>query len=158
MDPRFALAYNGRAWIFFFKMGKPAMGLPDIVRALELDPKLSHSDDTRAHIYEALGRKEEALADFRKALALKPTIQTSQEGLTHLGATPRCACNAIWCLRGGSWPSKSAVANWAIIALLIETANLNGTVAALWRDDAKHAPSETISGFRDFEAARRRHR
>ena len=56
--------------------------------ALDLNPKLSHAYDTRTHIYESLGRKEEAEADFRKALALRPTIETSQHGPKRLGAAP----------------------------------------------------------------------
>jgi Tfp pilus assembly protein PilF len=67
-------------------MGKAADGLPDVERALELQPQLSHAYDTRAHIYEALRRNEEAIADFRRALARTPTLKTSLEGLKRLGA------------------------------------------------------------------------
>ena len=78
---------DGRAWAYF-KAGKAAKGLPDVQRALELDPELAAAYDTRGHILEALGRKEEAISDFRKALALDPGETGSSEGLQRLGAAP----------------------------------------------------------------------
>ena len=65
-----------------------ADGLPDVKRALELQPQLSHAYDTRGHIYEALGVKEKAVADFRQALALNPAIAASREALKRLSAAP----------------------------------------------------------------------
>jgi Tfp pilus assembly protein PilF len=68
--------------------GKAAKGLPDVQRALEFDPEFAAAYDTRGHIYEALGRKEDAIADFRKALALDPEELGSREGLKRLSAPP----------------------------------------------------------------------
>jgi tetratricopeptide (TPR) repeat protein len=160
IDTRTSTSHPGR------RLG--SSGWSGITKAVMPDERLSwvcptssahsHAYDTRAHIYEALGRKEEALADFRKALALNPDNPDKPGGpdapsrhaldgrqrITR-GAGYHLAARAtlFGCLRGGSWPSKSAIANWAIIALLIETAKLNGTVA----DDAEHAPCETAWGF-----------
>jgi len=44
--------------------------------------------DTRGHIYEALGRRDDAIADFRRALAIEPRMQGSREGLQRLGGKP----------------------------------------------------------------------
>jgi tetratricopeptide (TPR) repeat protein len=44
--------------------------------------------DTRGHIFEALGRREEAIADFRRALAKAPDLQGSKDALKRLGASP----------------------------------------------------------------------
>jgi regulator of sirC expression with transglutaminase-like and TPR domain len=40
------------------------------------------------HIFEALGRREEAIADFRRALAKAPDLQGSKDALKRLGASP----------------------------------------------------------------------
>jgi lipoprotein NlpI len=57
-------------------------------QALRINPQYEPAFDTRGHIYEALGRKEDAIADFRKALAINPNIPESVEGLKRLGAQP----------------------------------------------------------------------
>ena len=44
--------------------------------------------DTRGHILEALGRREEAIADFRRALSIEPRLGGSRDALKRLGATP----------------------------------------------------------------------
>jgi tetratricopeptide (TPR) repeat protein len=97
IDTRTSTSHPGR------RLG--SSGWSGITKAVMPDERLSwvcptssahsHAYDRRAHIYEALGRKEEALADFRKALALNPTIQTSQEGLTRLRATPLTVASGL---------------------------------------------------------------
>ena len=69
-------------------MGKAAQGLPDVERSLELHPASAAALDTRAHIYEALDRRDEAIADFRRALAKNPSLKASIDGLERLGASP----------------------------------------------------------------------
>jgi tetratricopeptide (TPR) repeat protein len=66
ISPQYAAAYNSRAWTYL-KAGKPAKGLPDAERALQLRPDHAGSLDTRGHIFEALGRREEARANDRQA-------------------------------------------------------------------------------------------
>jgi Tfp pilus assembly protein PilF len=63
----------------------------DADQAIALDSKYAPAYDTRAHIYEALGKREQAIADFRKALALDPNdplVEMTREGLRRLGAQP----------------------------------------------------------------------
>ncbi len=82
--------YNNRAWAYF-KSGKAAQGLPDVERSLQLRPDNTHALDTRGHIFEALGRRKEAIADFRKVLALDPNDPNAPEArkaLERLGAQP----------------------------------------------------------------------
>jgi len=67
--------------------GTPA-ALADADAALKLKPDAAPALDTRAHILEALGRREEAIADFRRALAIEPRLSGSREGLKRLGAAP----------------------------------------------------------------------
>jgi tetratricopeptide (TPR) repeat protein len=53
---------------------------------LQLAPDANYFD-TRGHIFEALGRREEAIADFRRALTLDLGIEESKEALKRLGAS-----------------------------------------------------------------------
>jgi tetratricopeptide (TPR) repeat protein len=80
-DPR---AYWLRAHAYV-KSGQVALALPDADRVLAL-----HSDpinfEFRGSIFEALGRREEAIADYRQALALYPDLQSSKEALRRLDA------------------------------------------------------------------------
>jgi tetratricopeptide (TPR) repeat protein len=82
--------HNRRAWAYF-KAGRAAEGLADAERSLELWPGVAAALDTRGHIVEALGRKEEAIADFRRALAKDPNIQESKDALARLGASVEAA-------------------------------------------------------------------
>ena len=47
---------------------RPATGLPDVEKSLQLSPTSPHSLDTRAHIRQALGDPEGALRDYDKAM------------------------------------------------------------------------------------------
>ena len=67
MKPDFAVALNNRAWAYY-RWGKAAMGMADVERSLELSPTSPHSLDTRAHIHQTLGRPQEALRDYDKAM------------------------------------------------------------------------------------------
>jgi len=86
-QPKTAEDYNSRAWAFF-KTGRAAEGLLDAMRSLELQPNYPHALDTRGHIFEALGRREEAISDFRLALSRNAGLQSSKDALLRLGATP----------------------------------------------------------------------
>jgi Tfp pilus assembly protein PilF len=66
--------------------------LTDVEKSLQAKPRNARALDTRASIFEALGRREEAIADFRHALAVgasDPEVQKSgKEALKRLGASP----------------------------------------------------------------------
>jgi tetratricopeptide (TPR) repeat protein len=87
IDPSGDLAYQRRAWAYF-KAGRAAQGLPDAERSLQLRADSADALNTRGHILEALGRQEEAIADFRRALLRNPNLRDSAEGLKRLGAAP----------------------------------------------------------------------
>jgi tetratricopeptide (TPR) repeat protein len=68
--------------------GQAAKGLPDAESSLELQPDVPAVLDIRGRLLEALGRREEAIADLRRALARRPDLKTSREGLARLAAGP----------------------------------------------------------------------
>ena len=74
------------------KKGLATKALPDIEQALSLDPNDPFAHDTRAHTLAALGRRNEAITEYKKALAIKPDLQESVQGLNAL--TPRSASPA----------------------------------------------------------------
>jgi tetratricopeptide (TPR) repeat protein len=87
LRPRHAAAYNNRAWTYL-KAGKAAEGLPDAEWTLQLRPNDANALDTRGHILEALGRHEEAIADFLRAIAINPALHDSRRALERLHPSP----------------------------------------------------------------------
>ena len=81
-----ATAYNNRAWNLHLK-GQDAAALADANTGVSLDPTANHLE-TRAEIYERLGRRDEAIADYRASLGIDPGHQTSMDGLARLGVAP----------------------------------------------------------------------
>ncbi|MEQ8695814.1 MAG: tetratricopeptide repeat protein, partial [Bauldia litoralis] len=81
--PKFADAWNMRAWLLW-ESGRAAEGMPHVQKALALAPDNPAYLDTRAHIHEAMGRTKEAIADYRRALEIKPDLKESREGLRRL--------------------------------------------------------------------------
>ena len=84
-DPTFSASYNNRAWALHLK-GEGALGLADAEKAVAL---LSHDKDvleTRAEIYEQLGRKADSIADYETVLAINPGERLAHEGLSRLQA------------------------------------------------------------------------
>ena len=77
----------GRAFTYF-KAGKAAQGLPDAQRALELKPNDPYALSIRGLIFEAPGRREEAITDYRRILSDNPNNEAAKDRLKGLGATP----------------------------------------------------------------------
>ncbi len=68
IDDEWARGYDSRAWRKFLE-GRAAEGLPDAEKAVALAPKGGSMLDTRAQIYLALNRVDEALVGFEAAIA-----------------------------------------------------------------------------------------
>ena len=66
--------------------GDPVRALEDAGKALQIRPYDADALDTRGHILEILGRREEAIIEYKKAIRLDPDIESSKEGLKRLGA------------------------------------------------------------------------
>lgn len=87
LDPADPSAYNNRAFAYWEKR-LAVRGLRDSNRALRLDRNYAEAYDTRARLHEMLGWRRKAIADYRAALALDPTIESARAGLKRLGAAP----------------------------------------------------------------------
>jgi len=87
IDPQNARYHSNCAWAYL-KTGKAAQGLADAERSLQIRPNDAVTLDIRGHIFEALGRREEAIADFRRALSIEPKQRSSTQALKRLGAAP----------------------------------------------------------------------
>ena len=85
LRPASAGAYNNRAWALHLK-GEDAIALPDAEKAVSLAPRSAPALETRAEIYEKLGRGPDAEADYRAALAIDGGLQLARDGLTRLSA------------------------------------------------------------------------
>ncbi|MGQ0672856.1 MAG: tetratricopeptide repeat protein [Hyphomicrobium sp.] len=76
-------AFNNRAWTRY-QSGDVNGALPDANTAVRLMPGKAYVWDTRGHIYESLGDKTAALRDFRKALSISSSLDTSKKGVERL--------------------------------------------------------------------------
>lgn len=83
-DARNGEALNNRAWTYY-RLGRNREGLADADAAVRLLAKEAFVWDTRAHIHAALGNRDAAIADYRKALSIDPSFADSKAGLAKLG-------------------------------------------------------------------------
>jgi tetratricopeptide (TPR) repeat protein len=86
LTPNAPIALNNRAWAYF-RWGRAAMGTNDIEQSIRLSPLSGASFDTRAHIRQALGNPEGAMADYDQAMRFggPRMIKMYQCGLTQHG-------------------------------------------------------------------------
>ncbi len=85
LRPKDADAYNNRAWAYY-STEDPVRALEDARKALQIQPYNANALDTKGHVLEILGRREEAIVEYKKAIRLDPAIESSKEGLERLGA------------------------------------------------------------------------
>jgi tetratricopeptide (TPR) repeat protein len=71
--PGFAEAWNKRATLYFL-MGKMDESLADIIKVLDIEPRHFGALSGRGLIYQRQGKNPEALAAFKDALAVNPTM------------------------------------------------------------------------------------
>jgi len=83
--PDHASAYHDRAVIYAMQK-KYTEALDDLSRAEFLIPNSPLPYFNRGRVYESMGKKVEAIAEYRKARALAPRMKEPQEALRRLGA------------------------------------------------------------------------
>jgi Flp pilus assembly protein TadD len=76
-----------RAVAYFFKK-QPEQALADANEAIRLDPRHLMAYKLRGGVLGGMGRRDEAIADFRKALELDPSDESVKKNLKDLGVTP----------------------------------------------------------------------
>jgi tetratricopeptide (TPR) repeat protein len=88
MNPKEPSTYTARAR-HHLRAGKAASALEDVNRATEMRARAWHHElYIRAQAFEALGRREEAIADYRHALRLAEGHKAYQDALRRLGVEP----------------------------------------------------------------------
>ena len=83
----YGLAYFNRARIYLNRKDYIS-ALSDYSDAVRLDPKRAAAHQGRGLANEGLGRRDEAIKDFRQALQLDSNLQRSRDALQRLGARP----------------------------------------------------------------------
>jgi serine/threonine protein kinase/lipoprotein NlpI len=83
----YGLAYFNRARIYLNRKDFIS-ALSDYSDAVRLEPKRAAAHQGRGFANEGLGRRDEAIKDFRQALQLNPELQRSRDALQRLGARP----------------------------------------------------------------------
>ena len=83
-DSTDAAAYHTNRGGALLTRGDYDLALKDLNEALRLNPNLAVALTTRGKILEALDRKEEAVTDFNRALAIDGSIEDAQKGLGRL--------------------------------------------------------------------------
>ena len=76
-----------RAATYFFKK-QPDRALSDLNEAIRLDPTNLQAYKLRGAVLHGLGRRDQAIADYRKALEIDPSDEGVKKNLRDLGVTP----------------------------------------------------------------------
>jgi tetratricopeptide (TPR) repeat protein len=82
IEPNEASAYTNRGSAYYEK-GEFDHAIADLNKALELNPK---SALAYCWTYEAMNDERKAIAHYRKALEIDPSLETARDNLTLLGA------------------------------------------------------------------------
>lgn len=85
LNPNIAAYYNSRGWARHLKE-EDAQALPDAEKAVSMSPDNALFLATRAVIYEKLGRRDDAIADYTAALKANPRLTFAADGLKRLKA------------------------------------------------------------------------
>ena len=85
LDPRSGLAFAYRA-VVYKQSGQADIGLKDAETALKLDPDGAEALWANGELEEAQGHNEQAVADYKRAVAAKPGLKLAAAGLQRLGA------------------------------------------------------------------------
>lgn len=106
LDPRSATTIAARAMLYL-RTGQTDLARREIEKAARIDAERPEVLLAKGEIEEALGRREDAVASYRAALAARPHFKDAADGLERLGATNDSG--AITELRG------LGVDNWAVL-------------------------------------------
>ncbi|MCL4767282.1 MAG: tetratricopeptide repeat protein [Hyphomicrobiaceae bacterium] len=120
IDPRSVEAFAYRAWLYK-QTGQPELGLREVEKALRIRADDADVQWAKGEVELALGRTDDAIASFRKALSLKPAHRDARAALQHMAVAPD-ATGEIDAAAIAGWRVVSR--NGRYIALLEENPNL----------------------------------
>jgi tetratricopeptide (TPR) repeat protein len=83
-----AFAHNGRCWSFIF-LKQLETAMVECNESLKLNDQISETYDSRALLYEKLGKLDLAEADYQKSHALKPSNIYAIDGLKRVKAAKK---------------------------------------------------------------------
>jgi tetratricopeptide (TPR) repeat protein/Tol biopolymer transport system component len=81
----------------YYELGQYEQALPNLQKAIELDPELGDAHATMGWVYVRLNQCDRAVPMFQQALALNPDLEEAQEGLSKCqvaAATPSTGLRA----------------------------------------------------------------
>ena len=82
-----SIAYTNRGrW--YVEKTQVDKAIADFSRAIAIDARAAPAFFHRAQLHAAAGRKEQAIADFKKVLEMSPGDAATREGLKKLGVEP----------------------------------------------------------------------
>lgn len=85
LKPNDPVLLNNRAYSYF-KLKNYSGALSDVERAVAEDPGHASAWETRGEVLEALGRRADALASYKRALRFDSSLEEAQKGLARLQA------------------------------------------------------------------------
>lgn len=85
-DPSYAYAHYNIGYIFYELKKKPAEALPHFEQALNAKPDYAEARYMTGLCKEDLGKRNEAIADYRASLQLNPELELARHALARLGA------------------------------------------------------------------------
>jgi tetratricopeptide (TPR) repeat protein len=85
LNPNDASANRGSA---HYENGEFDYAIADLNKALELNPKSALAYCNLGWTYEAMNDERKAIAHYRKALDIDPSLEAARDNLKLLGATP----------------------------------------------------------------------
>ncbi len=102
LAPRVPLSYAYRA-LMYKKLGQPELGEAEVGKALVLGENDALVHWAKGEIDEALSRTEQAIAAYRRALTIDPTLQNAIYGLKRLGEEVDDETEELPDLSFGAW-------------------------------------------------------
>jgi tetratricopeptide (TPR) repeat protein len=121
------------AGLAFFDSNRNAEALPELQKAIELDPQVIKPHEVLAFVLEQTGKRQEAEQQWREALAIDPKSTTALEGLSHDLLDRNAYIDVVVLLRSAPHTEK----------LTINLARALGNMNML--DEARDALTEALS-------------
>jgi tetratricopeptide (TPR) repeat protein len=88
LNPKYAEAYNFRGVMWAVHKRDYDRAMADFTEAIRLNPKYAEAYNFRGLMWAKKGNKQRAIADYRQALVINPSLEIARKNLATLGARP----------------------------------------------------------------------